>query len=167
MDEEKIAEGATRGAIRGLGDLWDKWKNRKIITVEPKKDVDFKKGTKILFIDDEEFEYIDLVREAGWNASQIHDIKNPDDETVKSADIIFLDYIGVGQSLAPTNQGLGLLKFLKDKYPEKTIIFYSAHAGFTLGDEFNIADDWLYKGADAIVFLQKIEEHARKRSLTV
>jgi hypothetical protein len=58
-----------------------------------------------------------------------------------------------------------LLKAIQTKYPKKIIIFYSAHAGFSLGDEFHSADDWLLKHSDPYVYLQKIEENARKLDL--
>lgn len=158
MDETKLAEGVTRGLIGALIEHLKFWKTKK----EPSEE-DLKKKINVLFIDDEKFEYIDRIRTAGWNVSQIEDLDNLDDERVKRADIIFLDYKGVGGKLSPTDEGIGLLKALKNKYPNKPVIFYSAHAGFSLSDEFNAADDWLAKNADPIVYIQKIEEFARKK----
>jgi DNA-binding NtrC family response regulator len=123
---------------------------------------ELKDKTYILFVDDEQFDYIERIRAAGWNAHQVTDIENLDDEHLKRTHIVFLDYVGVGKKLAPNQQGIGLLKAIKQKYPQKIVIFYSGHAGFTLGHEFRAADDWMPKNADPYVFLQKIEENAQK-----
>src|SRR3989344_1680888 len=147
-DETKIAEGITR-AILGLIPNFLHWLKRKRVNNSlALTDEEIKRATNILFIDDEKFEYIDRIRDAGWNVHQLYDINNLDDEQIKKADIIFLDYKGVGRVLSPSQQGIGLLKGLKKKYSDKPVIFYSAHAAFSLGDEFKIADDWLPKNAD-------------------
>jgi hypothetical protein len=160
-DESKIAEGATRALLSVIPEFFSWLKNigkRK----KKKTEQDIKRMTNILFIDDNKFEYIDVIRGAGWNVHQIFDLSSFDDEQVKMADIIFLDYMGVGKSLAPAQEGIGLLKGLKRKYPDKPVIFYSAHAGFSLGDEFKAADDWLPKNADTFIYLEKIEEFAKR-----
>jgi hypothetical protein len=145
--------------------LWGKIaRRRKEPKKEPLSEADLKARVQILFIDDEQFEYIDTIRNAGWNVQQMEDIANLDDERLRRAHIIFLDYKGVGQHLSP-REGIGLLKAIQTKYPKKIIIFYSAHAGFSLGDEFHSADDWLLKHFDPYVYLQKIEENARKLDL--
>ncbi len=159
MDESKLAEGVTRAiitsTIEGVKNLFKR---------KPKtsKGNELKDKTSILFVDDEPFDYIERIRAAGWNAHQVSDIENLDDDHLKRAHIVFLDYVGVGKKLAPTQQGIGLLKAIKQKYPQKILIFYSGHAGFTLGHEFKAADDWMPKNADPYVFLQKIEENAQK-----
>jgi hypothetical protein len=166
MDEAKLAEGATRGILSFLKDifisLWHLVKNPKKKKDFPLSDSDVKEKVNILFIDDEPFEYVDRIKDAGWNVNQIGDISNLDDEHLKRAHIVFLDYVGVGNNLSPKEQGIGLLKAIKNKYPNKIIIFYSGHAGFSLGQEFRIANDWMPKNSDPYVFLQKIEENAQK-----
>jgi hypothetical protein len=161
MDETKIYEGVTRAVIdrcvSGLKYIWPFKSKTKALTKE-----DLKQKVNILFVDDEVFNYIDLIKGAGWNANHVEDISSLDDEHLKRAHIVFLDYIGVGQKLAPTQQGIGLLKAIKQKYPQKVVIFYSGHAGFGLGDEFRLADDWIPKNADPYVFILKIEETAQK-----
>ena len=125
---------------------------------------EIKKTTKILFVDDEDFSArLSTIRDAGWNVSQIHEVTNFNSEEIKSADIIFMDYIGVGKVLTPSEQGIGLLKKIKNRYPEKYIIFYSGYAGFIPGHEFHsIADAWIDKHADPFVYIDQIEEAAIK-----
>lgn len=162
MDEAKMAEGAVRAILGYLPKAWD-WMIAKIKGRKRYSNEELKALASILFIDDEKFEYIDLIRNAGWNATQIFELQSTDNDHVKRADVIFLDYKGVGKILAPSEEGIGLLRALKQKFPDKPIIFYSAHAGFSLGDKFDLADDWLSKGADPHVYIQKIEEHVRKK----
>jgi hypothetical protein len=166
MDQEEVAAGVTRGAINGAMDViksgWKKITGKKKKKTEISNVSNLKEKVNILFIDDEPFDYIETIKEAGWNASQMFEVKNLDDEQLKRSHIIFLDYVGVGKILTPSQQGIGLLKEIKRKYSNKIVIFYSGHAGFSLGQEFKIADDWMPKNSDAYVFLQKIEENAQK-----
>jgi hypothetical protein len=118
----------------------------------------------VLFVDDEDFNVrLTTIREAGWNVNQIKDIINFNYEEVRTANIIFMDYMGVGQILTPSEQGIGLIKTLKKRYPEKHIIFYSGYAGFIPGHEIHsIADGWIHKHSDAYVYIDQIEASSRK-----
>lgn len=165
MNEAEIAEGVTRGVLSTAG-KWISNLFKKKSKKEPKLTISYlKEKINILFIDDELFEYLDIIRDVGWNTTQIFDLKSFNDEHLKRAHIIFLDYVGVGKILTPTLQGIGILKEIKRLYPNKIVIFYSGHAGFNLGDEFKKADDWMPKNSDPYVFLQKIEENAQKLRL--
>jgi two-component SAPR family response regulator len=156
---EAIAKGSTAGA---LGSLLDIFKRKKKPIKEAPTIEDIKKHTKILFIDDEDFEYATVLMSAGWNISQIKEVEDLDADIVKRADIIFLDYLGVGNILTPQEKGLGLLDAIKKKFPDKIVIFFSAHTGFGLDKKLKLADDWVAKSSDAIVYIQKIEEWSRK-----
>jgi len=125
---------------------------------------DLKKTTQILFIDDEDFSTrLSTIREAGWNVRQVNDIANFDSEEIRNADIIFMDYIGVGKILTPTEEGIGLIKSLKKRYPNKFIIFYSGYAGFIPGHEVHsIVDAWIDKHADSFVYIDQIEAASAK-----
>lgn len=125
---------------------------------------DLKRTTQVLFVDDEDFsDRLTVIRGAGWNVRQVPDIKNFDSEDVKNANIIFMDYIGVGKILTPSEEGIGLLRSLKTRYPKKFIIFYSGHAGYIPGHEVHsIADAWVDKHADTFVYIDHIEEAAAK-----
>lgn len=125
---------------------------------------EIKKRTQVLFVDDDSFEYIlSNIRLACWNVKQINDISNMDSEEIKNADIIFMDYKGVGEKLTPHDEGIGLMKALKRKYPDKHIIFYSGYAGIIPGHEVHdIADGWIPKNSDAYVYIEHIELAAKK-----
>lgn len=155
----KAAETIATLGVKGIWKLVkDKVWRKKSPTIE-----EIKKTTRILFIDDEDFSSrIQTLRDAGWGVNQVRDVTDYYSEAIKQADIIFLDYQGVGTTLS-TEQGIGLLKSIKTRHPEKFLIFYSGQAGFMKGHEvYPIADDWIEKYADASVYLDHIEAAAKK-----
>lgn len=123
---------------------------------------EIKKRTQVLFVDDESLDHIlTNITQAGWNVRQIKDIQNLDSSEVCAADIIFVDYKNVGTALTPSDEGIGLMKALKRKYPKKHIIFCSGYAGFIPGHEVHgIADGWIPKNADPYVYVERIEAAA-------
>lgn len=125
---------------------------------------EIKKRTQVLFVDDEDFSAkLSSIRGAGWNVNQINDVTNFNCEEVKNADIIFMDYVGVGKVLTPSEQGIGLLREIKKRYPGKFIIFLSGYAGLIPGHEVHsIADAWIDKHADSYVYIDQIEAAAVK-----
>jgi ActR/RegA family two-component response regulator len=125
---------------------------------------ELKEKTHVLFVDDEDFgTRLQSIRDAGWSVNQITDVTDFNCPAVERANIIFMDYIGVGRALTPTDEGIGLLKEIKRRYPEKFLVFYSGYAGFIPGHEFhNIADAWIAKNSDPYVFIDQIEDAAKK-----
>ncbi|MFS2519760.1 response regulator [Bacteroides xylanisolvens] len=117
----------------------------------------------ILFIDDEKFNMVSILKKAGWkNTNSVKDVCNLGDENVKRSDIIFVDINGVGKNLFE-NQGIGLASALKDKYPNKKIVIYSAE---TTGDRFDKSlrkvDECLAKNAEPYEFLSLVENFAEE-----
>ncbi len=144
--------------IAGRGSRW--LKKRKYQKMDSQY---IKESAHILFIDDQSFEKVERIREAGWMVERVKDIKSLDDDRIRRSHVIFVDYKGVGKFLSPQDEGVGLITALKNKYPSKRIVLYSAHTEFSLGDEIKhkVADDILPKNADTYVYIEKIEENAR------
>lgn len=117
--------------------------------------------TKILFIDDDtKFKVSKILINSGWiNTTIIKDAKTLDDLAIKNANILFVDVQGVGIAMGFDSEGLGLALALKEKYPSKKIIIYSAE---TNGDRFHEAlrkaDSFLPKNADPYEFQKLVEE---------
>lgn len=123
-----------------------------------------KEQISILFIDDEEFPIVkNLYSQAGWNAKRIKDLKNLQDPLVVAAQIIFVDYEGVGTILYPTEKGLGIVKALKETYGDsKRVVLYSAHSNFGINSKLEIADNRLSKNSDLYEFIRVIEAEIKK-----
>lgn len=113
----------------------------------------------ILFIDDEKFGVVNILKNAGWkNTKLIKDIKDLDDADLRSAHIVFVDINGVGIALQFKNQGLGLASTIKSKYPYKKVVIYSGEPN---GDRFDRdlrkVDDVIQKNAEPIEFMNIID----------
>ncbi len=116
---------------------------------------DLKNKTHILFIDDDErFKVVDILKKNDWlHTSSVTDIKNLDSGLVQSTHIFFIDILGVGKELEFRDEGLGLVESIKDKYPEKKVVIYSAQSeGERFHKAFRIADDFLSKDAEPYEF---------------
>jgi hypothetical protein len=126
-----------------------------------------KERTRILFIDDDTtFSVVKILKQAGWTQTKIiKDVRSLDDPDIKTASIFFVDIQGVGKALKFADQGLGLARALKHKYPEKWLVIYSAEPkGDVFHQAFRIADDRISKTADPYEFQTIVETFARTRS---
>lgn len=129
------------------------------VTPSP-NDNKLKLTVRILFIDDnyKEYKMVSILKRAGWiNTEAIKDVTDLDSNIIVESDIIFVDINGVGITMFE-DQGLGLATALKNKYPKKKIVIYSAE---TLGDRFHKAlrqvDSCLSKNAEPYQFIDLVE----------
>ncbi len=118
-----------------------------------------KSNVLILFIDDEEFPIVENLRRAGWHTRRIKDITNIDSSDIIAAQIIFIDYKGVGRVLSKQEQGIGLIKEIKRKYgSQKRVILYSAYKIPIDVDLEKIVDRKLPKNSNMYEFQAMIDE---------
>ena len=113
----------------------------------------------ILFIDDEKFGVVNILKNGGWkNTKLIKDIKDLDDADLRRAHIVFVDINGVGIALQFKNQGIGLASAIKSRYPNKKVVIYSGEPN---GDRFDRdlikVDDVIKKNAEPIEFMNIID----------
>lgn len=131
----------------------------------PERSLDeIKQLVKILFIDDVKFDVVDTMKDCGWlQIKRIKDIDNLDHPDIQDTHIFFVDIQGVGKKLSFSDEGLGLAKAIKEKYPSKSIILYSAQ---TTGDRFHktlsIVDATIRKNADTYEFLKLAEKYSKQ-----
>jgi CheY-like chemotaxis protein len=113
---------------------------------------------RILVIDDEDFPYGALFRRDGYNVTKWHDVtKLPEIEQGKY-DIILLDLQGIGKKISK-DQGLGVLRHIKQVRPTQVVVAYS-NADWPVEYQpfFDLADDVLPKSADYVQFKQSVDE---------
>lgn len=124
---------------------------------------DIRKICEVLFIDDKSFKIVDILRREGWE--RVEKIKDStlEDKHVKDAHIIFVDIDGVGLVLNFHDQGLGLAAAIKEKYPEKIVIVYSAYKrkDWALHDSFKVVDDYITKAVDPYLYIRMIEKYSK------
>lgn len=158
MDEQQIWQAFFKVTAEKIwGSITTLFRRKRTLSI-----AEVKRLTRVLFVDDEPNDSLAQdIRQAGWNVTQVTDVTNLDAEEIRSADIVFMDYKGVGTRLSPTEEGIGLLKALRSKYPGKWLIFYSGYAGIIPGHEIHeIANAWIQKNADPWVYIQRIENAA-------
>ena len=100
------------------------------LTNDREAKIDFMKSkTKILFIDDDKnFNVVKILKDSGWrHTKSVIDVKSIDLQIVKDSHIYFVDINGVGKLLSLEHEGLDLALMIKQKYPNKKIIIYSAN----------------------------------------
>jgi hypothetical protein len=131
----------------------------------PERDLDdLKKLVKIVFIDDKSFKVVDILKKAGWsNTSWLKDIGSLDIREVGEAHIVFVDIQDVGHRLGFKDEGLGLIAALRQKYPYKKLVVYSAErTGDRFHDGFSAADARIAKNADPFEFQSLVEQYSRE-----
>ena len=135
-------------------------KNVTDIEVVDRSLAQYKDETRILFVDDDvRFKVAKILFKSGWVHSKlIKDCETLDNIDLVRADILFIDIQGVGIAMGFRDEGLGLALAIKEKYPDKKVVIYSAE---TQGDRFHEAlkkaDSFLPKNADPYEFEKIVE----------
>ncbi len=117
---------------------------------------------KILFIDDDRnFNVVKILKDSGWKYTRtVTDIKTLDMPIVKESDMLFVDINGVGIQLGLEN-GLDLALMLKQKYPEKKVVIYSANkTSNAFHKAWDVCDYKLEKNALPYQFQNLVEEYS-------
>lgn len=122
-----------------------------------------KTRVKILFVDDDtEFNIVKILKDSGWlNTKAVTDLKGIDIKVVSDSDVLFIDNHGVGKLLNCKDEGLDLVQMIKEKYPKKVVVIYSADRQ---GDMFHraitLANHRLAKNALPYEFQKIIQQAA-------
>ncbi len=97
-----------------------------------------KDKTRILLIDDEETGLVESLKEEGWHIKYLSYLDKYKNTDLKDVHIVCINIKGVGIKLTIKEEGLGLVRNIKEKYPEKLIILCSSVCAHDLFD--NAAD---------------------------
>lgn len=136
--------------------------------------VELRKLAEILIIDDNEFVFINALKKHEFNIEAKIDIQSIKD--VEAYDIILCDIRGVGKFLCSDFEGAYLIKQIKEKYPTKIVIAYTANdydatynkflsyadavvsKGMSLEDWSSLLDDKLKESADPVMQWKRIRD---------
>ncbi len=132
-----------------------------VSTAAPRSEKEVKDQTRILFIDDDtRFKVVKILKSWGWvHTTSVKDISSLTENTVTNADILFIDIQGVGVQMGFKDEGLGLANAIKDRYPEKKVVIYSAEPkGERFHKALRKADGSLEKNADPYEFEQIVND---------
>ncbi len=126
--------------------------------------IDFMKSRAvILFIDDDRnFNVVKILKESGWrHTKSISDVKNIDMPIVKDSNILFIDINGVGKILNLPYEGLDLSLMIKQRYPDKKVVIYSANRTTNAFHQaWDICDFKLEKNALPNQFQNLVEKYS-------
>jgi hypothetical protein len=113
---------------------------------------------RILVIDDQPFPYAPLFRKAGYQLTKWPDVTNLVEIEQGRYDIVLLDLQGVGKKLSQ-DQGLGVLRHIKDVRPSQVVVAYS-NADWPVKYQpfFDQADAVLPKTADFVDFKKSVDD---------
>jgi CheY-like chemotaxis protein len=124
-----------------------------------------KKRTRILIIDDENFEYMPLLQKDGYSIDKWNDLVDEKVTELENGlyDIILLDIQGVGKDFS-RNQGLGILMHLKKINPAQIIVAYSnSDYNLKYQDFFKLANDVIEKSQEYFHFKEIIDKNIKLR----
>jgi len=120
---------------------------------------EIRKRSKLLVIDDQQFDYVSLFEKDGYNIEKWDDIVDLPKLESGYYDVILLDIQGVGKQQSSNEQGFGILKHLKKVRPPQIIIAYSnADYAVKYQDFFSMADAAFSKASDYVDFKRKVDE---------
>ncbi len=120
-----------------------------------------KSKTRILFIDDDKkFNVVKILKDSGWiHTKSIVDVKSIDSPQIRDAQIHFVDINGVGKLLNLPSEGLDLALMIKQRFPYKKVILYSANRNSnSFHEAWDLCDFKLEKNALPNQFLNIVEQ---------
>jgi hypothetical protein len=147
------------GAKENSG-MWNPFSQKKKNWFRQKSLSEIKDITRILVIDDREPMLVEDLTKEGWRVNYIPDLPSYDSTYLIDSHIICLDIMNVGKDLR-CESGLGLVKGIKGKHPEKRILLYSSIQNHNIFDEsIDLVDKRLYKDGQPYQFIKTVEDLA-------
>lgn len=123
-----------------------------------------KKNVKILFVDDEGYD-TELLQNLGYlDIQKMYKYDKEDKmDNFEKYDIIFCDINGIAKDLGPVYQGAALAKLIKQTYPEKIVVIFSAKEQFlTFNKYYDYVDDVIFKNLPPAELASKIDQYINK-----
>lgn len=122
-----------------------------------------RKNIKILFIDDEGFD-IEPLRKMGYlDVNKEYKYTQIDD--YEKYDIIFCDINGIGKEIDEKYQGAALAKIIKNTYPNKVVIIFSAKQQYLDMHEYSkYVDETIAKNIQLSDLTALIDKYIKKLS---
>jgi len=140
--------------------IFKKKKNKRFLK---KSLADLKDKTRILFIDDRETDLVSALQKEGWRVKYLDDLDSYNNTDLVDSQIICSDIKDVGIKLNVQGEGLGLVKAIKAKFPEKKIILYSSISSHDIFDNaIDLVDKKLFKDGQVHPFDAAITELSEK-----
>lgn len=140
-------------------------KSKKLLSINDLKRINFddsklvdRKKYKILVLDDSGFPQLSTLQKIGYKDIEVQE-EYINIEQFSSYDIIFCDINGVANDLDPVYQGAALAKQIKEVYPEKIVIIFSAVAQhLDFNEYYQSVDGTIKKNMNGNEFSKEIDK---------
>lgn len=130
-------------------------------SVKKERILDLRRRIDVLVIDDQEFSPADFLINNNFRITCRKDVDNVKD--VSEYPIILCDIKGVGKKLNSSYEGAFLIKEIKNSYPSKRVIAYTASQYDPTYNQFlEFADATVNKGLDLEDWLTLLDDQIRK-----
>lgn len=131
-------------------------KHSKILKSFNNKDIpNLRNKIKILMVDDEDYEIVDLLIARGYHIYYKKDIEYV--EETEPFDIIIFDIKGVGKRLGSPMQGFTFAKEVKLIYQHKLVYCYSGTITKNISEQLNLIDGFIKKDTDIDKWVEKLD----------
>lgn len=115
-----------------------------------------RENVKMVLIDDEDFPYLDLLKQHKFNIDTLNDVTSL--TTLEAYDVILCDLNGVGKQFSKIYQGAYLVKEIYKRYPFKIIISYTGISfDARYNDYLKYADFSVKKDVESEVWVEKLD----------
>lgn len=122
-----------------------------------------RKKVKILMIDDEVYDIVELLNKRGYSIFYKNDVTYTIE--VEPFDIVIVDIKGVGKNFGSPLQGLGYAKEVKKDYPHKIVLCYSGStADPSFSEQLFYIDGFIKKDADIDSWVAKLDGFIKEYS---
>lgn len=130
-------------------------------SVETKPMSKQRSGIPVVVIDDEDFEYLELLRKHDFHIRLLNDID--DIKAVSEYAIVICDIKGVGKSFGSKFEGAHVISEVKKRYTEKILIAYTGQQfDASFNQYFQLCDFVLKKDIDSDDWIEKLDSAIQK-----
>lgn len=137
--------------------FWKRMTIDDLVVEEPPELRSLRARIPILIIDDEEFVYIDVIRNHGYNPKHVTGIE--DIYFVKAYEVILCDIKGVGKTFGSSFEGAHIINEIRKTYPHKIIIGYTGQQfDADYNKFFSMCDSMVKKDIDSDEWIEKLDD---------
>lgn len=123
--------------------------------IKEKSITQLRKKVKILMVDDEEYDIVELLKNRGYEVYYKEDISYVLE--VEPFDIIVLDIKNVAKRFGSVHEGFGFAKEVKMVYPQKLVLCYSGTSDININEQLDKIDGFVKKDTDVDIWSQKLD----------
>lgn len=115
---------------------------------------------KILLVDDERYDIIEILRNRGYKIYYKEDITYPIE--TEPFDLVLLDINGIADKFASTKQGFGFALEVKKIYPQKIVVSFSGVSDPKINELLDKIDGYIAKDTDVDMWCTRLDSFIKR-----